>query len=69
LRRDLRAGFFKEEPFGCRAVSQPSNSRAWLGDSFLTFLTASSTALMLDTLAGKLVLSKQVFRPPMMKKG
>jgi hypothetical protein len=60
LRRDVRAGCFKEVPFDCRAVSQPNNSRAWCADNFLTFLTASSTALMLDTLAGKLVWSKQV---------
>ena len=60
LRRDVRAGCFKEVPLGCRAVSQPNNSRAWRADNFLTFLTASSTALILDTLAGKLVWSKQV---------
>jgi hypothetical protein len=60
LRRDVRAGCFKEVPFGCRAVSQPNNSRAWRADSFLTFLTASSTVLMQDTLAGKLVWSKAV---------
>ena len=65
LRRDLRAGFFKEVPFGCCAVSQPNSSRAWLGESFLTFFTASSTVLMLDTLAGKLLSSKQVFCAPL----
>ena len=63
LRRDLRGGFFKEVPFGWRAVSQPNSSRAWLADSFLTFFTASSTALMPDTLAGKSVWSKQVLCP------
>jgi hypothetical protein len=60
LRHDVRAGCFREVPLGCRAVSQPNNSRAWPTDSFLTFLTASSTALMQDTLAGKSVWSKPV---------
>jgi len=60
LRRDVRAGCFKEVPFDCRAVSQPNNSRAWRADNFLTFPTASSTALMQDTLARKLVWSKPV---------
>jgi hypothetical protein len=60
LRRDVRAGCFKAVPFRSRAVSQPNNSRAWCADSFFTFLTASSTVLMLDTLAGKLFCSKPV---------
>ena len=51
LRRGVRASGLNEAPFDCRAVSQPNNSRAWRADSFLTFLTASSTALMFDTLA------------------
>src|ERR1039458_8900270 len=41
-------------PFGCRASSQPNNSLAWRADSFLTFLTAISTALILDKLVGKI---------------
>jgi len=60
LRHDVRAGCFGEVPLGCRAVSQPNNSRAWPADSFLTFLTASSTVLMHDTLAVKSVWSKPV---------
>ena len=46
LRRNVREGCFREVPFACRAASQPNNSRAWRADSFLTFLTASSTVLM-----------------------
>jgi hypothetical protein len=60
LRRDGRAGCFREVPFGSRAVSQLNNSRAWRADSFLTFLTARPTALLLDALARKLIWSKQV---------
>jgi hypothetical protein len=58
LRRDVRGGRFA--PFRCRALSQPNNSLAWRADSFLTFLTASSTALMLVTVARNLVWSKWV---------
>jgi hypothetical protein len=45
LGRDGRADFFKKAPFGWCLASQPNNSRAWRADSFLTFLTASSTVL------------------------
>lgn len=58
LRRVVRGVFAM--PFGCRADSQPNNSLACRADSFLTFLTASSIALMLDTLARKLVSGKLV---------
>ena len=52
LRRVVRGAFAM--PFGCRASSQPNNSLAWRADSFLTFLTAISTALMLATVVQKI---------------
>jgi hypothetical protein len=69
FRRDGLADCFKAVPFGCRAVSQPNNSRAWGADSFLTFLTASSIVLMPDTLATKLVWSKWVLCSALLAEG
>jgi len=43
---------FAAVPFACWASSQPNNSLAWEADNFLTFLTASSTALIRHTLPG-----------------
>src|SRR5207244_915189 len=37
----LRGNDLPLRPFACRSLSQVSNSRAWRGDNFLTFLTAS----------------------------
>jgi hypothetical protein len=51
LRRVGRDDRFREVPLTGRADSQPNNSRACRSDSFLTFLTATSTALMKDILA------------------
>jgi hypothetical protein len=51
---------FADAPFAGRASSQPNNSRAWGADNFLTFLTASSTALMRHTLPEKLAGGKSV---------
>ena len=62
LRRDVRDGCFGQVPFACRAASQPNNSRAWRADSFLTFLTASSTVLMGDRLARRSAWGKRVLR-------
>lgn len=61
LRCDVRDGGLREVPFDCRLASQANNSRTWRADSFLTFLTASSTTLMVDTLSKKLAWSKQGF--------
>src|SRR5439155_2579563 len=63
LRRDARDGWFRIVPFACRAFSQLNNSRAWRADSFLTFLTASSTALMWDKLLRILGRRKRVLCP------
>ena len=60
LRRNLRDGCFREVPFACRAASQPNSSRAWRAESFLTFLTASSTVLMGNRLARRSAWSKRV---------
>lgn len=51
---------FADAPFAGRASSQPNNSRAWGADNFLTFLTASSTALMRHKLPGELAGGKCV---------
>ena len=51
LRRAVRDAL--ATPGDGRASNQPSNSLAWRADSFLTFITASSTALMPFTLARK----------------
>jgi hypothetical protein len=61
LRRGVRDGGLREVPFDCRLASQANNSRACRWDSFLTFLTASSTALMVETLSKKMAWSKQGF--------
>jgi hypothetical protein len=60
LRREVRGGCFREVPLVRRILSQPNNSRAWPADGFLTFLTASSTALMQDTLNRISARSKRV---------
>ena len=59
--------FFTAVPLACRASSQPNNSRAWGADNFLTFLTASSTALMRHTLPGKLAGGKGVLPAAMIE--
>ena len=58
---DIRDGGSREAPFGCRLANQANNSRAWRADSFLTFLTASSTVLMVDTLTKRLASGKRGF--------
>lgn len=58
--------FFTAVPLACRASSQPNNARAWGADNFLTFLTASSTALMPCTVSGKSVCGKPVRHKPML---
>jgi len=49
-------------PLARRPSSQSNNSRAWGADSFLTFLTASSTALMPCTLPRKPFCGKRVLQ-------
>jgi hypothetical protein len=61
LQRDFRDAGLSGVPLACRLASQVNNSRACRADSFLTFLTASSTALIVDTLSKKLAWSKQGF--------
>ena len=62
FRRLARAGRFKEVPLRWCAVSHPNNSRACRSDSLLTFLTASSTLLILNTVAEKSTAGKPVLR-------
>jgi len=61
LRRDFLAGGLSEADLRDCWTSQFNNSRAWLSDSLLTFLTASSTALIVDTLFRDLVWRKRVW--------
>lgn len=62
LGRDLRRGRTEALPLPWRSANQPNNSRAWGADNFLTFLTASSTALIRHKLPRKLAGGKRVLR-------
>jgi hypothetical protein len=59
FRGEARDGFLGAFPFGFCLANQVNNSRACRLVSFLTFRTASSTALMMTTLRKKLLRSKR----------
>jgi hypothetical protein len=60
LCRDLRRGRVADLPLVWSPSNQPNNSRAWRADSFLTFLTAISTALIRDILRSEQAGDKRV---------